>query len=70
MATVATHFQAYEVSNKGNYGNDSWYAEGIDMATGRQLWKNRPGCEKQRWRQFGRGEAAGPVGQVLVLPAQ
>ena len=39
MATVVTKFKAYEVSNKGVYGNDYTYGEEIDLATGKILWK-------------------------------
>lgn len=39
LATVINNFQAYEVSNKGIYGDDYYYAEGLDLQSGDRVWK-------------------------------
>lgn len=39
LATVINNFQAYEVSNKGIYGTDYYYAEGLDLQSGDRIWK-------------------------------
>ncbi|TDW96175.1 PA2928 family protein [Dinghuibacter silviterrae] len=39
LATAVTHFQASEVSNAGTFGSTNCYAEGMDLETGKRLWK-------------------------------
>ncbi len=41
LASVLTGFKPYEVSNKGVYGTDYFYAEALDLSTGKPLWKTQ-----------------------------
>ena len=39
LASVFIHFQAYQIKNGTTYGSDSYYAEAVDLETGKKLWK-------------------------------
>ncbi len=41
LASVLTGFKPYEVSNKGVYGTDYFYAEALDLSTGKPIWKTQ-----------------------------